>query len=126
VLRSVPESSVHYPTAQLAAIQAQTGSAPVDQLTEQDLVTAGARLGVLELDAERRALASRELLEAALGWVRTGRGGTGLVLDCELTEPELRLGLERCYRILARLADTSAERIALVDRANEIRPRTWV
>jgi serine/threonine-protein kinase PknG len=126
VLRSVPETSSHYLTAQLAAIRAQTGSAPVDGLTEQDLVTAGARLEVLELDAERRAQASRDLLEAALAWVRIGRTGTGTVLRCQLTDGALRLGLERCYRTLARQADTAEERIALVDRANEIRPRTWV
>jgi serine/threonine-protein kinase PknG len=126
VLRSVPDTSSHYLTAQLAAIRAQTGSAPVDGLTEQDLVTAGARLEVLDLDAERRAQASRELLEAALAWVRIGRTGTGRVLRYRLNDEDLRRGLEQCYRTLARQAATPEERIALVDRANEIRPRTWV
>jgi serine/threonine-protein kinase PknG len=122
VLLSVPETSSHYVTAQVAAIRALSGGRP----TEQDLVTAAARLGVLELDAERRAQASRELLEAALDWVHKGQTGAGKVLDCGLTDQELRLGLERTYRTLARQAGTPAERIALVDRANEIRPRTWV
>jgi serine/threonine-protein kinase PknG len=126
VLRSVPDTSSYYLIAQLAAIRAQTGATPVDGLTEQDLVAASARLDVLELDAERRAQASRELLEAALAWVRIGRTGSGKVLECQLTDQELRLGLERCYRTLARQAGTPEERIALVDRANEIRPRTWV
>ncbi|HET9138754.1 serine/threonine-protein kinase [Actinophytocola sp.] len=126
VLRSVPESSSQYLTAQLAAIRAQTGGAPVEALTEQDLVAAGGRLRGLELDAERRTQASRELLEAALSWVLTGRTGTGKVLDRTLAEADLRFGLEACYRALARQASTTEERIALVDRANEIRPRTWV
>jgi serine/threonine-protein kinase PknG len=126
VLRSVPESSSQHLIAQLAAIRAQTGGAPVDVLTERDLVDAGTRLRTLELDAERRTQASRELLETALAWVHMGRTGAGKVLDCALTEQDLRFGLERCYRTLARQAATTEERIALVDRANEIRPRTWV
>ena len=126
VLRSVPEISIHYVTAQLAAIRARTGTSTVDGLTEEDLVSAATALDGLELDAERRAQASRDLLEAAHAWVRDGRSGHGKVLDCQLTDLELRLGLERCYRTLARQAGTTQERIALVDRANEIRPRTWV
>jgi serine/threonine-protein kinase PknG len=126
VLGSVPETSIHYVTAQLAAIRARTGSSIVDGLTEDDLVGAGAQLAGLELDAERRAQVSRDLLEAAHAWVLDGRSGNGTVLDCQLTDLDLRLGLERCYRTLARQADTAKERIALVDRANEIRPRTWV
>jgi serine/threonine-protein kinase PknG len=126
VLRSVPETSIHYVTAQLAAIRARTGVSTVDGLTEEDLVGASTQLDRLELDAERRAQVSRDLLEVAHAWVRDGRSGHGRVLDCQLTDLELRLGLERCYRTLARQAGTTQERIALVDRANEIRPRTWV
>ncbi|HEV2784262.1 MAG TPA: tetratricopeptide repeat protein [Actinophytocola sp.] len=123
VLHSVPETSNHYVTARLAAIRARTG----DPASEQDLVAAGAALDGLELDAERRAQVSRDVLEAAHAWVvRSGQTGSGTVLSCRLDDQELRLGLERCYRTLARQAQTAAERIALVDRANEIRPRTWV
>jgi serine/threonine-protein kinase PknG len=50
----------------------------------------------------------------------------GTLVGCELSESGLRSGLERCYRQLARLADTPEERIALVDRANAVRPRTLV
>jgi len=35
-----------------------------------------------------------------------------------------RLGLESTYRRLALQSPVGAERIALVDRANELRPRT--
>jgi serine/threonine-protein kinase PknG len=34
------------------------------------------------------------------------------------------LGLERAYRTLARLAPSAEERIRLIDRANQARPRT--
>ncbi|MBY8852509.1 hypothetical protein K7G98_31450 [Saccharothrix sp. MB29] len=53
-----------------------------------------------------------------------GPAPAGRLLGCEPTPTGLRLGLERCYRQLARLADTPQERIALVDRANAVRPRT--
>ena len=46
------------------------------------------------------------------------------MLGCRLEERELRFGLERCYRALARLAATIEQRVELVDRANAIRPRT--
>ncbi|HEX4253429.1 MAG TPA: tetratricopeptide repeat protein [Pseudonocardia sp.] len=39
---------------------------------------------------------------------------------------ELRLGLERALRAAARLSTSQSERVALVDRANAVRPRTWM
>ena len=53
-------------------------------------------------------------------------GGDGRLLGHEPTEEALRSGLEQCYRALARLAPDQAQRIDLVDRANEVRPRTWL
>ncbi len=47
------------------------------------------------------------------------------LLGCDLTDRALRFGLERSYRALARLASGRDERIALVDLANDVRPRTW-
>jgi serine/threonine-protein kinase PknG len=131
VLSSVPETSSHYLPAQLAAVRARIGVHNPAELTEEDLVLAGDQLARLDedtkLDSERRAQASSRVLDAALRWVNTTpNGGRGTVLGCALTEPDLRLGLERCYRTMARHADDMRERIALVDTANRIRPRTWV
>ncbi|GAB2969879.1 serine/threonine-protein kinase PknG [Amycolatopsis acidiphila] len=123
VLESVPETSSHYLAAQLAAIRARTASTG---LSEEDLVTAGERLSRLELDEYRRAQASRDLLRAALDWVGTNtNGGGGTVLGCRLREQDLRKGLETWYLRLARQATGRLERIALVDEANRVRPRTW-
>jgi len=124
VLESVPDTSTHYVTAQLAAIRDRTGRTRADGLSEKDLLSAGQRLSELELDEARRAHAARELLESALDWV-TGGAGEGCVLGCRLTEDEVRRGLETWYRKLAKLAPARRERIALVDRANRVRPRTW-
>jgi serine/threonine-protein kinase PknG len=127
VLNSVPDTSSHHLAAQLAAIRARTGITRTAGLSEQDLVLAGGQLASLELDDARRASASRELLESAYEWVRNGpNGSSGTVLGCRLVEEDLRRGLERCYRTLARQAGTRRERIALVDHANRVRPRTWV
>ncbi|KUL51002.1 serine/threonine protein kinase [Streptomyces sp. NRRL F-4489] len=49
-----------------------------------------------------------------------------VLLGSPLDERGLRFGLERSYRLLARLAQRGEERIELVERANRFRPRTWV
>lgn len=142
VLESVSPSSTHYVAAQVAAIKikttvtgAQLGAAAI---SEHDLADAAGRLERLSLDAERRMRLSAEVLEAAHGWVRSRKSAAGgetsasasawpvqpTVLGCELSERELRFGLERCYRALARHATSSSARVDLVDKANAIRPRT--
>jgi serine/threonine-protein kinase PknG len=126
VLSSVPETSSHYVAAQLAAVRARIRVPSAAGLTEDDLHAAGTQLADLEIDAERRALVSSEVLGVALQWVQAGKGGAGTVLGSPLTDDGVRGGLERCYRTLARHADNTRERIALVDTANRIRPRTWV
>jgi serine/threonine-protein kinase PknG len=126
VLSSVPETSSHHVAAQLAAVRARLRVASPADLAEDDLVAAGKQLTDTEVDAERRAHASCEVLGAALEWVLAGGSGSGTVLGSALTEDDLRAGLERSYRTLARHADNTRERIALVDTANRIRPRTWV
>jgi serine/threonine-protein kinase PknG len=126
VLCSVPETSNHHVTARLAAADVRVADVPAPDLTEDDLVVVGQLLADLELDAERRARASERLFSAALGWLPHGGNTSGTVLGCPLTDTDLRVALESCYRTLARHADSTRERIALVDSANRIRPRTWV
>ncbi|GAA3884829.1 serine/threonine-protein kinase [Saccharothrix violaceirubra] len=120
VLHSVPATSSHHLAAQLAAVRAQAGGGL------SDVLAAGTRLAGLDLDAQRRAEITVELLAAALAAVRSTPPPPGRLLGFPLDEPGLRTGLERCYRQLARHADTPEERIALVDRANAVRPRTLV
>ena len=63
------------------------------------------------------------LLSAALGTL-AAEGPP--FLGCPCQERQLRLALERCLRTSARLCSEPAARIALVDRANAVRPRTWL
>ncbi|WP_116199580.1 tetratricopeptide repeat protein [Amycolatopsis circi] len=133
VLEGVPATSTHYVDAQVAAIKIKTraqgvGTGEHPTVTEGDLVDASGRLQRLNLDAERHTRLSAEVLEAAYDWLKvpnqTKPVTTAKVLGCELEERDVRFGLERCYRSLARLTDNTTDRIALVDRANAIRPRT--
>ncbi|MGW1978414.1 tetratricopeptide repeat protein [Streptomyces sp. NPDC001889] len=109
----------------------------------------------LGLDAVRRERLSTEVLGTALDWVLSGSPGTqpsvpapastsrpsgaptaqveraaraapAVLLGSALDERGLRFGLERSYRVLARLAQRGEERMELVERANRFRPRTWV
>jgi serine/threonine-protein kinase PknG len=130
VLESVSPSSTHHVAAQVAAIKIKThmsGAKDTAPVSDRDLVEAGNRLEQLTLDAERRTRLSAEVLEACHEWVRVSKDSPqpGMkVLGCDLSDREVRFGLERCYRSLARLAASPEERIELVDKANAIRPRT--
>jgi serine/threonine-protein kinase PknG len=131
VLDAVPDTSSHHVAAQVAAIKIKTRADETPGISEADLHDAARRLERLSLDVERGTTLAAEVLEAAYGWVRAGRPGAAhgesadrTVLGCALAERDLRFGLERCYRTLARLAGTPEQRHALVDKANAIRPRT--
>ncbi len=138
VLDSVPASSIYFTSAQVAAISARIRSND----TPREVIEAGQRLEALGLDAERREQMEAEVFESALAWALKGPGAwpngagpngagvaagwNGLILGQRPTERELRLGLERTYRTLAHLAKDADDRIALVERANSVRPRTLI
>ncbi|MFF3190479.1 serine/threonine-protein kinase [Streptomyces misionensis] len=138
-LESVPESSIHYTAARVAAVRARlrqrtpgTGDVPF----LDDLTAAAGQVEALQaygLDPARRESLSAEVLGSALDWILSGgtdtarpAAGGRVLLGSGLDERGLRFGLERAYRTLARLAPGGEERIELVERANRYRPRTWV
>ncbi|WP_405862240.1 serine/threonine-protein kinase PknG [Streptomyces sp. NBC_00090] len=133
-LESVPEASIHYTAARVAAVRARLRRRPAHEPLGAELTAAAAQVSALQgfgLDAVRREQLSTEVLGTALDWVLSGSpgaapGGGALLLGSELDERGLRFGLERSYRVLARLAQRGEERIELVERANRFRPRTWV
>nr|WP_202485902.1 serine/threonine-protein kinase [Streptomyces sp. SID4985] len=139
-LESVPESSIHYTAARVAAVRArlrQRTAGPGDVPFLDDLTAAAGQIEALDaygLDPARRERLSAEVLGCALDWILSqGRapgspapGGRRVLLGSGLDERGLRFGLERAYRTLARLAPGGEERIELVERANRYRPRTWV
>ncbi|MEU2339442.1 tetratricopeptide repeat protein [Streptomyces sp. NPDC006654] len=137
-LESVPEASIHYTAARVAAVRARLRhrtAAPDDTPFLDDLTAAAGQIEALDaygLDPARREQLSAEVLGCALDWILSGGQGvqsaTGgrVLLGSGLDERGLRFGLERSYRTLARLATGGEERIDLVERANRYRPRTWV
>jgi serine/threonine-protein kinase PknG len=142
-LESVPEASIHYTAARVAAVRARLRRRAGHELLIEDLSAAAAQVEALKdfgLDAVRREQLSTEVLGTALDWVLSGSPGARpsvptvpntqsaptVLLGSELHERGLRFGLERSYRVLARLAQRGEERIDLVERANRFRPRTWV
>ncbi|WP_069172827.1 serine/threonine-protein kinase [Streptomyces griseus] len=141
-LESVPESSIHYTAARVAAVRARLRERDPREPLIDDLSAAAEQVTALReygLDAVRREQLSTEVLGTGLDWVLSGSpmdrspapaspaaAGPRTLLGSELDERGLRFGLERSYRVLARLAQRGDERIELVERANRFRPRTWV
>ncbi|MGW7405769.1 tetratricopeptide repeat protein [Streptomyces sp. NPDC054833] len=137
-LESVPESSIHYTAARVAAVRArlrQRTATAGDAAFLEDLTAAARQVEALDaygLDPARREQLSAEVLGSALDWILSGGQGAQppaggrVLLGSGLDERGLRFGLERSYRTLARLAPGGEERIDLVERANRYRPRTWV
>ncbi|GGT09093.1 serine/threonine protein kinase [Streptomyces chromofuscus] len=138
-LESVPESSIHYTAARVAAVRArlrQRTAAAGDVPFLEDLTAAAGQVEALDaygLDPTRRERLATEVLGSALDWILSGGQGSvppaaggRTLLGSGLDERGLRFGLERSYRTLARLARGGEERIDLVERANRYRPRTWV
>ncbi|MGX7759212.1 tetratricopeptide repeat protein [Streptomyces angustmyceticus] len=139
-LESVPESSIHYIAARIAAVRARLRDRPPRDPLLADLHAAAEQVEALAdfgLDAERREQLTTEVLGSALDWVLSGSHGAGpdgaatvdergSLLGSPLDERGLRFGLEGSYRLQARLAQRGEKRIELVERANRFRPRTWV
>jgi serine/threonine-protein kinase PknG len=124
----VPDSSIAYVEAQTARIRCLAETNGAGAATADDLLVAGSILETLPVRGEQRARLAAEVLESALALVQRGGAfddGRPSLLGYRFAERDLRFGAERFYRELARWAPSSAERIELVDHANEVRPRTW-
>ena len=124
----VPASSSLYPRAQIGLARVLIdlhGAAPsVDELRR-------ASAAIDAMAAENRDVAQlrAELFESALGLL-TGQKiqhqAAVRLLGRPLDEASLRRGLEESLRFLARLQPDRGRQIALVDRANRVRPVTWI
>lgn len=130
-LGRVPQSSSVYTLAQESAVRTLIASQASAMPSADDLAQASAVLKKLSLDARDQARLVCDVFSAALELIN-GSGGakqslstTVTVLDQPLNELSIRRGLEQSFRELARLTSDSDERIALIDKANAVRPRSW-
>ena len=124
----VPDSSSAYVEAQTARIRCLAETNGTGATTADDLLVAGSILETLPVRGEQRVRLAADVLESALALVQRGGAfddGRASLLGYRFAERDLRFGVERSYRELARWAASSSERIELVDHANQVRPRTW-
>ncbi|PXX06329.1 serine/threonine-protein kinase [Mycolicibacterium moriokaense] len=128
VLDEIPASSAHFTAAGAAAIEILLDCRTQEDVDEQTLVDAGNRAEALTLEStEKRVTIRLQVLAAALDWLQGGNESTvARLLGTDFDEPGIRMGMDRCYRELARGTANTWERIALVEKANAIRPRTRI
>jgi serine/threonine-protein kinase PknG len=125
-LDQVPAASAHFTAAATTAIEILLDGRTPETLDEQTLLEAGNRTAALTLEsATKRARIHLMVLGAALGWLQAGNQPKApRLLGTTFDVPGIRTGMERCYRDLAHETTQMWKRIALVEKANEIRPRT--
>lgn len=125
-LDRVPTASAHSAPAGATAIEILLDGRDPDSLDERTLVDAGTRAAALPLESEAKRAAIRlQVFAAALGWLQADNiPRTPRLLGADFDETHVRKGMERCYRALAHETIGMWERIALVEKANAVRPRT--
>jgi serine/threonine-protein kinase PknG len=123
----VPAASSVYAAAQLALARTLIGTgsdlAAEDIFRAQEVVKAvPAKGGAVHRAVGRTFLAALDALAAR----KLTADPQKELFGRKLLPRELRFGAEAAFRNCARLARTPGERIALVDLANQVRPRTLV
>jgi serine/threonine-protein kinase PknG len=124
-LDRVPKTSSMYARSRIEAARALTGNGGAPP-TAEELANASAAIEDVTLDPADRRLLEELVYGSALDLVLSravAPSAAVRVLGQPLNEDNLRVGLERSYRGMARLAE-GREKIRLVDRANHVRPRS--
>ncbi|MCT9929857.1 serine/threonine-protein kinase PknG [Planotetraspora sp. A-T 1434] len=124
VLDEVPRVSRHYDAARVAAVRICSEPMSDGLATWEQLTEARRRLPALVLDGGEPGGKARDRLTAAvleqtLERIPPSDDGPAL-------ENELRRKLEESFMRLAKQADRAADKGALVDLANFVRPWSWV
>src|SRR4029450_11883108 len=94
-----------------------------------ELEKASATVEALMLQGVERFSLVRDIFATALGLLDAGQLQSSpavKLLGHSLDDTNIRLGLENAYRNLARLTNDEDAKIGWVDRANRVRPRTFV
>ncbi|HET7665742.1 MAG TPA: tetratricopeptide repeat protein [Mycobacterium sp.] len=127
-LDQVPTDSAHFTAAAATAIEILLDGQTAENMNEQTLLDAGKRTAELNLEsATKRATIRLRVLGAALDYLHAGHQTRATrLLGAAFDERSIRTGMERSYRELAHETTDTWDRIALVQQANEVRPRTRV
>jgi len=121
ILDGVRPVSRHYDAAKIATVRIHAATLPCGPPSAADFAEANRRLPELYLDSGDEHGEFRERLTTV---VREAELERALADGGDERRP--RLELERCYRWLAGRARDVDEHGALVDRANAVRPKTWI
>jgi serine/threonine-protein kinase PknG len=129
--KRISETSVFHDNVQLTLVRSlmelrrqPDGTATLDPV---DLDRASELVSTLRLPPEASNTLRVQYLSEVLSGLETQAlkpDAAKKVFGVSLTDRDIRLGLEDSLRQLARSAPNTAQRIALVDRANAVRPRT--
>ncbi|TDP92937.1 serine/threonine-protein kinase [Labedaea rhizosphaerae] len=122
-LDTVAPTSSQYVTAQTVAVRIMIGSGGLD---EGRLRAAADRVERLSLDKATAHEVRASVFSAALPLVVSSAGGRPPLLGCTWSQRSVRAALESELRSGARLAPDEATRVELIDRANAVRPVSWV
>lgn len=124
----VAATSTFYTQAQMALARALLQAEPTAP-GEKELTQAAQAIQALKIEGMARHRLAADLFLTAIERVEakavTVSGGARL-LDLEFNAKALRLGAERELRACARFAASTDEKIALIDQANQVRPRTLI
>jgi serine/threonine-protein kinase PknG len=121
ILDGVRPVSRHYDAAKIATVRIHAATLPCGPPGAADFAEANRRLPELYLDSGDEHGEFRERLTTV---VREAELERALADGGDERRP--RLELERCYRWLAGRARDVGEHGTLVDRANAVRPKTWI
>ena len=123
----IPSTSALYVAARMAIVRLLVSDVPgkaaqphgLDELKQASEVHAS-----LGLDTQGSHLLAADLLLSAADQVAGSWSPGTTLLGCAANAKALRLGAEKALRRAARFASDPAALVALVDRANQARPRT--
>jgi serine/threonine-protein kinase PknG len=131
VAKRVPATSAFHDDVQLAMVSSlmepRQQADGTQTLDDADMARASEVLSTLSLTSEASNTLRVQYLGEVLAELESKKlkpDAARVTFGVPLTETDVRFGLETSLRQLARSASTPAQRIALVDRANSVRPRT--
>ncbi|MGZ7008335.1 MAG: tetratricopeptide repeat protein, partial [Ilumatobacteraceae bacterium] len=125
-LDQISPASAHFTAAGTAAIEILLDGRTAETIDEPALLDAGKRASSLTIEsAAKRETLRLSVLHSALEWLEAGHTPkAGRLLGCDFDDHGIRIGMEQCYRALARETTDGWARIDLVEKANTVRPRT--
>lgn len=127
-LERVPQMSSLFTEGQKAAVRALIDDAHTAP-SAVEVAQAAEIVERLTADEAEKTRLRAEVLDTALITVKsspTAQGAQGNLFGQAFTETGVRTGLEKALRDLARLSRDPQEKVVYVDRANAVRPKSFV